>query len=518
MTEDRFIEICEVSWKVTKWFLLQVVLLFAFPYIWEDYSTSITLVLIFIYTLLYICYNRYTPKRYKVKLLFTPYLLYLVSVMILRFIIGNNASYAWHIPLWTSILLPLHGAISFITIRLLKIYSRKNKVCTIKKYSTIILLSLFSIFIVKKSWVAWECRNHESTTDGEKKDILMRRDYLNDKLIASPKQVLNSLPSSIGQQFQGEWALYSCSMLSAALVNIAITYPETKKENVHNVDSLIQIVLSPELRLYDRIRWKEDPLETLLGNKSHISYLSHLAWMISGYKRLTNNNKYDEIYSSVCETMNRRIVNSKILNLPTYPNEVIYVPDMLVAIVALSEYSKMNNGTYSTTVKKWIKRARSEWIDKKSGLLSSFLSESDGRMIKDAPVKGSYSALNCYYLTLIDENFAREQYKNLKSYFWKESFISGFREYNDEICVFGLDMDAGPIIFDLSPTGTAFAIGSATYFNDSIVRKALLHTAEEAGSSITFNNKRHYLLANVALVGEAITLAMRTNVNKKNIK
>lgn len=33
---------------------------------------------------------------------------------------------------------------------------------------------------------------------------------------------------------------------------------------------------------------------------------------------------------------------------------------------------------------------------------------------------------------------------------------------------------------------------------------------EIAGSSVTWKGKRHYLLANVALVGEAIMLAMRT--------
>ena len=75
----------------------------------------------------------------------------------------------------------------------------------------------------------------------------------------------------------------------------------------------------------------------------------------------------------------------------------------------------------------------------------------------------------------------------------------------------GLDIDAGPIIFDLSPSGTAFFVGPATFFSDTDVRKKSLRTAEIAGNTVYWNGSRHYLLANVALVGEAIMLAMRTH-------
>lgn len=43
------------------------------------------------------------------------------------------------------------------------------------------------------------------------------------------------------------------------------------------------------------------------------------------------------------------------------------------------------------------------------------------------------------------------------------------------------------------------------------MRSQILRTAEKAGHTILWNGKKHYALANVALVGEAIMLAMRTN-------
>jgi hypothetical protein len=81
-----------------------------------------------------------------------------------------------------------------------------------------------------------------------------------------------------------------------------------------------------------------------------------------------------------------------------------------------------------------------------------------------------------------------------------------------------MDIDAGPIIFNLSPSGTAFAIGCATSFGDMEFRNQLLKTAEIAGSTIRWFDKSHYLLANLALVGEAITLAMRTSSEQTSFK
>ena len=77
-------------------------------------------------------------------------------------------------------------------------------------------------------------------------------------------------------------------------------------------------------------------------------------------------------------------------------------------------------------------------------------------------------------------------------------------------CV-GFDIDAGPILLELSPSGTAFFAGPASYFDDTKVENAILRTAEAAGHTVVMGHQRHYLLANVALVGESIMLAMRTH-------
>jgi hypothetical protein len=152
------------------------------------------------------------------------------------------------------------------------------------------------------------------------------------------------MPRGIGEQFQGEWALYTCSMTAAALANIAILYPQNKDLSIQFVGQIIDIAMSSEIREYDRVRWREDPIDGIYGDLSHISYYSHLAWMISRYKQIGGDDRYDGVYHSLCKAMNRRIRQSKCLNCRTYPGEQFYIPDMLVAIVALANYSCQYDG------------------------------------------------------------------------------------------------------------------------------------------------------------------------------
>lgn len=351
------------------------------------------------------------------------------------------------------------------------------------------------------------------TFGGERNDILRRRNYLIGKLVTTPQKVMEEMPGGMDEQFQGEWAMYSCSMFAVALTNIARIYPEQKEVSLGYVDKLIEIVMSSEIREYDRKRWwGEDALASLEGDHSHVSYLSILAWMMGEYKELGGGNKYDELYGRICYTLNRRMLDAETLNLPTYPDEPIYVPDMLVAVVALSHYAKLNHGSCQDTVNRWIEKAKTDWLDAKTGLLVSFLDNTGAQQIDGMPVKGAYSALNCYYLSLIDRSFAKGQYERLKQYFYQSSPISGLKEYHDRNCPIGMDADAGPIIANLSPSDTAFMVGSATCFGDADVRRSLIKTAEIAGSTFYGFTENHYLLANFALVGEAVMLAMRTNV------
>ncbi len=371
-------------------------------------------------------------------------------------------------------------------------------------------LAILLIVLVKIVWVAIMTKSIGSF-ETERTDILKRRNYLLEKVVTTPKGLIDAMPSAVGSHFQGEWAIYSTSMLSAALVNIAKLYPETRAEAAEKIDSLIKITMSPELREYDASSWGEDPLESLKGDKSHISYISLLAWEISGYKTVGGDGKYDALFDSLCETMARRIMASPDVNLQTFPGTYIFVPDMLVAIVALANYAKLNGGKYRDVVDIWLANMKANHMDSTTGLIKSLVPDGE-TWIGEQPVLGSYSALSVYYLTYVDEDFAREQYALLKKTFLKKRPFTGFRELPKGTKGPILLIDSGPVIFGLSPTGTAFGIGGATYFQDQRLRKRFLRTGELAGFSVSSRHSRHYLLADYVPVGETITLAMRTAV------
>lgn len=132
-----------------------------------------------------------------------------------------------------------------------------------------------------------------------------------------------------------------------------------------------------------------------------------------------------------------------------------YLPDMLVAIVALKSYDRLHGDDYEPTITSWLDHAKNNWTDKNTGIITSMLPQDSIRTC-GWPLKGSY-------------------------------------------------------ILNLSPSGTAFFIGCASMFDDKEIRTKFLKTAEIAGSTLTWNGRSHYWLANVALVGESIVLAMRTS-------
>ena len=95
------------------------------------------------------------------------------------------------------------------------------------KKMVIICLIVAALITIKVIWVVSATIGHDSF-EGERKEIVRRANYLTSMVCTTPQDLLNEMPSGIGAQFQGEWAIYSCSMTSAALANIAILYPPNK--------------------------------------------------------------------------------------------------------------------------------------------------------------------------------------------------------------------------------------------------------------------------------------------------
>ncbi len=361
----------------------------------------------------------------------------------------------------------------------------------------------------------------ESSWDEEKEDILERANWLCQQVIKEPSQLIADAPSVIGKEYQGEWAIYSCSMLTHALANISVLYLDKANQCPAIIAKLIDIVNTPEMRNYDTMQWKEDAIKSLHSDKcGHMTYLSILAWMITNYRLIGGDGRYDTLLDACCDALNRRMHLSKYdLNLLSFPRKPIWLPDMLVTIVALKNYSRLHNGKYGDTVEAWLHNAKTKWIHKRTGLLAGTLPGASYRQ-KGIQIRGSHTALNCSYLSLVDPEFARQQYELMKKVFGHETTllgtsVMGLKEYQNKLPNFSVKPgDAGLIIKGLSAGSMAFAPGAPTYLGDWEFRSQILRTAEIASGTIKEKGKRHYRMADMFLVGEATVLAMRTNIKR----
>lgn len=352
----------------------------------------------------------------------------------------------------------------------------------------------------------------EAAWDEEKTDILHRANWLYEQISVDPEKFLGKFPSMIGSMYVGQWAIYTCSMLVAALHNIIRLYPETKAKAITKMERAIDLALTPSMRRFDSDDWKEDPLEGLHGTKGHFTYLTTIGWMIGEFKIAGGGSKYDGIYNAVCDGINHRMRQSKDMNVVSFRNNIVFISDMVLACVVLKQHSRLCGSPYADTASLWLSSAKKDLIHKSTGLLVA-----EKRYRWNPRVRGSYTALTNYYLTLLDDiDFAKDQYERMKKVFSKLEPYSGLKEYMRQGSGFQFDKNAGPMLYGLSTSGTALAIGTATFFQDWEYRNRILHTAEVLGQTTNSANTSHYRLAELAPVGEAFVLAMRTNIQKKS--
>ena len=97
------------------------------------------------------------------------------------------------------------------------------------------------------------------TSKKEKKELIRRANWLcKEVIVEDPEELIAKMPEQIGRQFQGQWAIYACSMTACALCNLIRLYPELQDKYMGNVVRLIDQTNTPTIRYYDterRMHW-----------------------------------------------------------------------------------------------------------------------------------------------------------------------------------------------------------------------------------------------------------------------
>jgi hypothetical protein len=308
----------------------------------------------------------------------------------------------------------------------------------------------------------------------------------------------NDLPGlAPGPPFDGEWLLVEHSFSIAAATNLAFRDATQADVRRAQVKRWTQAMFAVDVRRFDTAKWREDALSSLDGPDGHVGFLGHLAWAL-GASCLVGNGPHPEA-AAITAALARRFDAAPAALVETYPGET-YVPDNVVAIAGLALDQRCHgDARHAATIHRFVEALRRERLDDETGVLV---------FAPGQPGRGSGAAWMAYFFTFIDEAFARAQFEALFRAFGEDLPGGAFavREWPRGVDRPG-DVDSGPLVLGLSPSGTGFALAGPAFTGDEARLRAMLRTAEAVGTS-TGVSERRYLFA--PLVGDAIVLATRT--------
>lgn len=296
---------------------------------------------------------------------------------------------------------------------------------------------------------------------------------------------------------QGEWRIVTLSATALATANLAFRGVLPKARALARVQTLANRVLSSNARRFDTDFYGADALRTLATDDGHAGALGHIGLVLGAECLLGDPTTHAERRTAIAETLARRHAASRDGLIDTYPGRV-WIPDNAASLAALALHERCTRADGDAPL---AKAQLGRWpIDAATGLLTFF---------RDGDVRASGATWNGLYLPFVDPGFAADQFTLARAQFETRLLLgaTAFREYRRGEQRDG-DVDSGPLVFGLSPSGTGFALAGAALANDEALVKRLLMTAEGAGITFGFSGRR-YLLA--PLVGDATVLAARTS-------
>lgn len=141
MLDDIIVKLIVITWRICRWFFLQIILMFLMPYLWADHYNGETICLMLLYTALYAIYWETVPKDKRLRWLFSPYFMYSGIAILFYGLIKT-----WNVSVWYSFLLPIYGATCVILVKIcgkqIRRIRKKYKFGKIITYSAVLLFLL----------------------------------------------------------------------------------------------------------------------------------------------------------------------------------------------------------------------------------------------------------------------------------------------------------------------------------------------------------------------------------------
>jgi hypothetical protein len=219
------------------------------------------------------------------------------------------------------------------------------------------------------------------------------------------------------------------------------------------VDRAAEIVASPVTGTWVKTKWGDGYLE-----KENVFYRTFMILGLTSYERITADTRYREIISRQRTTLADELMKAKLHLRDDYPGEC-WPSDMLWAVAAIQRAGRLEGTDHDKLATSLIKAFDGPLLAPEG--LPAFQADSrSGRIIQNARGCGNSGIL--LFAAELDPAVARRWYGAYERGYWKDNgWIAGFSEKPLAATDAFMDVDSGPVLFELGSVASAFGIGAA---------------------------------------------------------
>jgi len=307
------------------------------------------------------------------------------------------------------------------------------------------------VLLVLLLWVAGSWPTYQPPGRPE---VRLRLNYL-ERVIqegAAPNTDLGRLTA-----MNPEWGLFTLSFSTYALANLAARQPDLRAEAAATIGRAIQVALT------DPIRQPFEMGEVAAALPSSVLYLGHLNLMLGCHRQLVPSSPYRHLHDSLSAALSARFQQEPSGNLTSYPH-LRWLPDNTVALASLALHSRLTGSAYAGAGRRWVARAKAQWLDPKTGLLASMV-DAAGRPSEEP--RGSHLGWSIWFLAQVDSTFTRQQYALYQRHHSTNlGVLRMYSEFAGSYETGAGNVDSGPLILGYGIPATAFAFADAVALGD----------------------------------------------------
>jgi hypothetical protein len=301
-----------------------------------------------------------------------------------------------------------------------------------------------------------------------------------------------------------EWDFMGRTFLVLSLANMSLRDAQIKPACLAIMDRIIDetIRLEREKGIFHFMMAYGRESAFVIQPPRSIFLDGEIALMLASRRIVQEKPEYKPLLQQRIDTLLAYMNKSPVLCGESYPDECWTFCNS-VALCAIRMHDVLDGRDHSAFIQKWIATAKQKLTDKETGLLvSSF----DLQGIANDGPEGSTIWMVTHCLSLVDETYARDQYRRARKEL-AESFLGfGYAREWPRSWKGPLDVDSGPVvpILNASPSSSGLAFLGAATFNDTSFLSQLLPTLNLAGFPIRRGETLQYAASNQ--VGEAVFL------------